>query len=501
LNNDKRLNCSRLAVEPEALSLLVRMNQALNQQQILAYMVGGYVRDALLGRPTADFDIAVSGDAMSIARDIAEILGGTFVPLDEVNRIARVVLNIDSASHSGGYWNIDFSTLDGNILQDLGRRDFTINAMAVELNSLVQDASSCKILDPFAGQESLSQRVIQALSETVFEADPARLLRAVRLAAELDFTLSPETETLVHRDSRLISQVAGERVREELMRILAVDKAGRFVRRLDDLGLLTAIIPELEPSRGVDQPKEHYWKVLDHSIETVRAADFLIRRDSWEYTTSGVLEDVPWSEKIDRHFRSDVGKGTSRAALLRLAALLHDISKPETKILDKEKVRFFGHTEQGAEVAVRILGRLRFSKIEIRLVELMVRYHLRPTQMSQAGMPTRRAIYRYSRDTGSAAIDILFLSLADHLAARGPGLQDEDWQWHTDQVNYILTESYRQEKIIPPRLIDGHDLINLFGLKPGPRIRAILESVKEAQAAGELTTRTEALSYVQNRLL
>jgi poly(A) polymerase len=121
--------------------------------------------------------------------------------------------------------------------------------------------------------------------------------------------------------------------------------------------------------------------------------------------------------------------------------------------------------------------------------------------MSQGGMPTRRAIYRYLRDTGSAGIDILFLSLADHLAARGPELQEADWQWHTDQVNYILTESRRQEKIVPARLIDGHDLINLFGLKPGPRIRAILESVKEAQAAGELTTREEALSYVQNRLL
>jgi poly(A) polymerase len=132
----------------------------------------------------------------------------------------------------------------------------------------------------------------------------------------------------------------------------------------------------------------------------------------------------------------------------------------------------------------------------------MVRYHLRPTQMSHEGMPSRRAIYRYFRDTGNVGIDILFLSLADHLAARGPDLDLEQWKWHTEQVNYILTECFRQECIIaPPKLIDGHDLIKLFGLHPGPEIREILESVKEAQAAGELANREQALSYVKNRIL
>jgi poly(A) polymerase len=495
-------NGLKLLVEPGALALLGRVNRVLNQQHIPAYLVGGFIRDSLVGRSTADLDIAVSGDAVIIGREIADSLGGKYVLLDEVNGITRVVFPGGSVSGVESPWHIDFSAYGGEILDDLKRRDFTINAMAIELNSLVQDPANCRILDPFNGRISLEKRIIQIVSERVFEADPARLMRAVRLSAELDFSLSPETEALVSRHSQLIIRIAGERTREELLRILAVNKAGRFVRRLDDLGLLTAVIPELEPSRGVEQPKEHHWNVLDHSMETVRAVDFLLRRDSWENTVSGVMEKVPWSEKIDLHFRSEVGSGSTRASLLRLAALLHDIAKPETKILANDKIRFYGHTEQGAETVVSIMERLRFSHKELLLVELMVRYHLRPTQMSQTGMPSQRAIYRYFRDTGPAGIDILFLSLADHLAARGPGLEAPDWQWHIDQVNYILTESYRQEKTITPtRLIDGHDLINLFNLQPGPKIRSILESVREAQAAGELTTREEALSYVQNRLL
>ncbi len=496
------MNRFKIPLEPEVTLLLEKVNRELIQRELVAYLVGGFIRDKLLGRSTADLDFAVSGDAKIVAYEIAGNLGGKYVLLDEINKISRVVFPGGPVSGAEGVWYIDFSSFAGDILTDLKRRDFTINAMAIELNSLIQDPGSCRILDPFDGINDLEKRVIKAVNKTVFVDDPARLLRAVRLEAELDFKLTQETEELVRSASRLITQAAGERIREELLRLLAVDKAGRYIRRMDELGLLTAIFPELELGRGFEQPKEHHWHVLDHALETVRAVDFLLRRDSWEHTVPGVLTRVPWSDKIDLHFRSQVGNGSTRASLLRLAALLHDIAKPETKIIANDKIRFYGHSEQGAELVAGIMERLRFSNKEIRLVELMVRYHLRPTQMSQTGLPSKKAVYRYFRDTGLAGLDILFLSLADHLAARGPRLEAEDWQWHTNRVNYVLEESLRQEiAVTPVRLIDGHDLINLFGLKPGPRIRLILESVKEAQAAGELATREEALSYVQNRLL
>ena len=135
--------------------------------------------------------------------------------------------------------------------------------------------------------------------------------------------------------------MAGERVREELLRILATPEAGKFVRYLDNLRLLTAIIPELEPARGVEQPKEHHWDVLNHSLETVRAVDFLLRQGKWEYASADVLEDVPWSEKLKQHFTAEVSNGSTHASLLKLAALLHDIAKPETKIIANEQGPFF----------------------------------------------------------------------------------------------------------------------------------------------------------------
>jgi len=489
-----------IQIEPEALSILVKIDCFLRERQIEAYLVGGFIRDTLMGRSTADIDVAIAADVLKTGPEMAAELGGKYVLLDDVNKIARIVLFQQFPDRD--QWYIDLSALAGDIRKDLARRDFTIDAMAIELKSLIENPAKFKVIDPFGGGNDLKRRSIKTVVNSAFESDPVRLLRAVRLAAELDFNITPQTEMLIRSNHSLISKVAGERVREELLRILVTSTAGDRMRFLDDTGLLPVIIPEIEATRGVEQPVEHHWDVLNHSLETVRAVDFLLRQGSWEYGSTEILEQVPWSEEVRCHFSSEISNGSTRASLLKLAALLHDIAKPETKIISNNRLRFFGHAERGAEIAAGILERLRFSNKEIKLVELMVRYHLRPTQMSHEGMPTTRAIYRYYRDTGNSGIDILFLSLADHLAARGPGLDAAQWNWHAGQVNCIISNCSRRESVInPPKLIDGHDLINMFGLKPGPKIREILEEVREAQAAGELITREETLSYVKNRLL
>jgi poly(A) polymerase len=164
-------------------------------------------------------------------------------------------------------------------------------------------------------------------------------------------------------------------------------------------------------------------------------------------------------------------------------------------------MRFLGHAREGADIVSDIMGRLRFSAREQAMVGKMVAHHLRPGQMVGEGLPTRRAIYRYFRDTGDAGIDTIFLNLADHLAARGPQLDVEEWREHAQQMAYVMEERFREEGVVlPPRLIDGHDLIDIMGLIPGPKIGGLLEAVREAQAAGEVATREEALSYVRERI-
>lgn len=481
--------------------LLIRTNELLNGFGVQGYVVGGFVRDTLLGRTTFDIDIAVTANAPEVARRVADGLAARYILLDEIFGVARVIVTDMSAA--GGPWQLDFSSCEGDIEHDLARRDFTINAMAIDMGALVTDYRGARLIDPFNGCEDLDRGVVRSVREAAFEEDAVRLLRAVRLATELGFHISEDTEVQIRRYAHLINDVAGERVREELLRLLVVPGSGHCVKYLKELSLLMAVLPELAVTKGIKQPREHFWDVLDHSLETVVAVDFLLRHGDWEHADGELLAAVPWSAGLAEYFARKVSSGSTGGALLRLAALLHDIAKPQTKTVEPDgRMRFLGHDREGASLVATILERLRFSTKETRLVETMVKCHLRPMQMSQEGLPTNRAIYRYFRDTGEVGIDTLFLNLADHLATRGPHLDRTGWLEHTRIVDYLLKQYYEQQsQVRPVKLVDGHDLMNIFELSPGPLLGELLEAVREAQAAGEVATRQEALEYVRKQLI
>jgi len=494
-------NFSSRLIKTELASLLAGLNEYLSRESVRAFIVGGYIRDALLGRETADIDIAVAGDSLKIAAKLADAFGGKYVLLDEANRIGRIVLAGGTPS-AEKQRVIDLSSFSGSIEQDLARRDFTIDAMAVELKPLAEGGSNIRIIDPSGGLNDLNEGIIRVVSPTALPADPVRLLRGVRLAYELGFSIDAGTEALIKQHASRVAEVAGERVREELLRLLAVPRSEELLFHLDQLGLLTAMIPELAGEKGVEQPREHFWNVFNHSLRTVAAVDFVLRRGDWGYAGSETLTAVPWSGELNEYFEQKVSYGSTRRILLKVAALLHDVAKPQTKTTESDgKVRFLGHGKQGAEITADILERLRFTGHERKLAATMVEHHLRPTQMSQSGLPSPRAIYRYFRDTAEAGIDILFLSLADHLATRGPNLIPSNWREHTRLVDYVLTKRFAEPSpAAPPKLVSGHDLIKAFSLEPGPEVGALLEAVREAQASSELSTREEALAYVERCL-
>ena len=260
-------------------------------------------------------------------------------------------------------------------------------------------------------------------------------------------------------------------------------------------------MPELSPAKGVEQPVEHAWDVFDHSIQTVAAVEFILRESPLEYAGEAVLAPVPWSEKLSAHFDREISSGSTGRSLLKLAALFHDIAKPQTKAIADGRARFLGHADIGAAMSAAVMERLRFSNREIQLVTLLIKYHLRPTQMSNEGMPTDRAIYRFFRDTGEAGIDLLYLCLADHLAARAASLDINEWREHCRLTDYVLAKHFTGENLsAPPKILDGHDIMKIFGLNPGPKIGKLLEELREAQAAGEITTREQAMAYVKHRL-
>jgi len=461
-----------------------------------AYLVGGFVRDWVLSSmPGHDIDIAVSGDPEAIAKDIAQKLSGTVVPLSLAHGAIRVAGPGDVEAGEPP-WNIDINGFSGTIEDDLARRDFSVNAMAIPIADWpFPDA----VNDPLGGKSDLATKTIRALGDTVFQDDPGRLLRAIRLAGQLKFRIEPGTSKQIRADSKLLAEVSPERIREEFLNILSVDGAKGQLEVMDHFGLFEQVIPELQPAKGVDQPNMHYWDVWGHTMHTVEAAELITKG----HQNSPVFSCVPWTEGSEAHFKQHATDGHTRATILKLAALFHDVAKPQTKSQDDTgRTRFFGHSEQGAEVATQRLTQLRVSSKGVEMVAKMVEHHLRPTGMKDGDdWPTDRAIHRYFRDVGDVAVDTLYLCLADYLGAKGPELLHEDWLNHARMVGHILHVG-TSEPVSPTttRLITGNDLMTHYNLQPGPEIGAVLERVEEARAAGEIETKEQALEMAGNAL-
>ncbi len=462
-----------------------------------AYLVGGYLRDSLLSQPPGrDIDVAVAGDSQALGRQLSKMLGGKFVPLSPTFGTARVV----APDPEGGTWTVDLSAFAGSIEEDLARRDFTINALALPLAHWGSGALGEELIDPFQGRKDLAEKCIRAVSRHAFQDDPCRLLRSVRLASALGFRLEPETARQVLADASHLGAVAVERVRDEFLSILALDGAKGSLEALDRLDLLCRIIPELAEAKGVDQPKMHYWDVWGHLLHAVENAERITKG----HQHSPVFTLIYWTAETAAYFNREAGDLHSRRTMLKLAALLHDIAKPRTKHVEEDgRTRFPGHFEDGAKMAEERLAHLRCGSKGIGIVSNMVKHHLRPSHMMQgvAEVPTARAIHRYFRDLGDVAVDTLYLSLADYLAAKGPELHPDDWAIRARMTGHMIHAGFQAEDAMANlRLVNGNELIEQFHLNPGPVIGRLLERIEEAQGAGEISTREEALALAADSL-
>ncbi len=475
-------------------SIISQLNSFFAARNLDVYAVGGLVRDRLLGRPLGkDIDLAVDGDAVALGRELADELGGSLAPLGALHGGMRVVLAGPDGRNPSTV--IDLSSVFHGIEKDLERRDFSVNAMAVALPRWGGGNFGEAVIDPHGGRGDLARKTLRALHPGIFDDDPGRLLRAVRLAGDLGLRIEPDTVRLLISHSRLLPLVHPNRVREEFLRILSLPGAMGRVQTLDYLGMLKYILPELMGAKGVEQPREHYWDVWGHSLHTLDAAEGV----TGGHQNSPVFSCVPWTTESEAYFAEIVSDGHTRRTMLKLAALFHDIAKPQTKTLEPDgRTRFFGHPEKGAIMAEERLHSLGLSSRGVSMVSRMVEHHMRPTGMSHNGeWPTNRAIYRYFRDVGDVALDTLYLSMADHLGAKGPELVHPEWLNHARMVSHVLyTGSQEPVSIATPRLVNGHDLMSRFGLLPGPSIGSLLTAIEEARAAGEIETQEQGLELV-----
>jgi putative nucleotidyltransferase with HDIG domain len=464
------------------------------------FLVGGRLRDALLGWVKLDTDIVVPEDALGHARAIADAMHGSFVVLDEERDVGRVVWALEP----GHAW-LDIARRIGPTLEaDLRVRDFTVNAMAVPLDAGMPP-SSAAIIDPTDGLADLVARVMRMTSPAAFEEDPLRMLRGPRLAAQLGFTIHPTTYEAIRSRAGLIQETAAERIREELLGTLGAAEAARWTVELDGLGLLDRVLPELTACHSVTQPLPHNEDVFDHSVSVLAAVERLqqlLREpdavtelpDAWRELL------VPFRERLLAHLWQDDLAGHSRATLLRLATLVHDIGKPATRSVDPAtgRFRFLGHEQTGANMARSLGRRLRLSARAVGYLDTVVRHHLRPLHLARAGRPTHRAVYRYFRATGDAGVDIALLALADN-DAKGQA-EPERAQQVNGVVERLLQAWFDEHarRVAPAPLLSGRELIDELGIVPGPEVGRLLARLQEAQAAGEVTTRDRALKAVRN---
>ena len=468
-------------------------------------LVGGAVRDALLGHAPNDLDFALPGDAIQVARRVADALKAAFYPLDEERGSARVVLT----QQGGSRYLLDFAALRGpNIESDLRARDFTINAMAVKV-----DAPQ-SLLDPLGGIADLDAKRIRDCSPATFRDDPVRILRAIRLAVALKAKIVLETGQQMRKSAHLLSNVSPERQRNELFRILGGPQPATSLHTLDIVGALPHVLPELAALKGVQQPSPHIYDVWQHSLHTVQELELMLDvlgtlDHSPEVGTSltigsAVLRLGRYREHINAHLNTELISDRPLRPLLFLAALYHDAGKPVSRgVSGIGNIHFRGHEQVSAKMVSARARSLHLSKVEISRLSHIVRHHMRPHHLVKTGKPpTRRAIYRFFRDTKAAGVDVCLLNLADVLAIYGPTLPQEVCGRYLDVIGELLEAWWEKpdENVSPPALLNGHDLINTFALQQGPQIGELLEMIREAQAAGRIQSREEGLELVKCEL-
>lgn len=501
---------SRL-IPSEHLDRLRRLGAQIERSGGHAWIVGGYLRDLLLGRVTGDVDLAVAGNAPELARRFADDTGGSWILLDEATGTARIVWPDATPAQIKV---MDFARLRAPTLEeDLRGRDFTINALALPLGQ-AGDWDGSDLLDPLGGRDDLEMHVLRACSSHALRDDPLRMLRAARLAAQLDLQLADQLDEALRAHRALIANVSAERVRDEMLKLLALPHAARWVIYLDDVRLLTTIIPELEPARDCDQPLFHFLPVLGHLLEAVVAAEWLIaqlyasvgisypltRLPEAAQTVPDLAAPFPQAGQVVERLEQTVD-GVPRVALFKLAVLLHDVAKPQTKAPKPGGgVSFYDHQTIGADVAYAVAQRMRMSRGGAEYIRLIVREHMRPGQLSDYGQElTNRARYRFFRDAGEAAPEVLLHSLCDYLAVKGPNIQAANWEEHVTWTVDML-DSLRGEETVAKQepLLRGDDLMRELGLRPGPVIGRLLERVREAHVTGEIQTREEALALARH---
>jgi poly(A) polymerase len=448
-----------------------------------SWIVGGALRDELLGREVTDIDIAVEGDPEQAARELAAELGGPVFQLSETFGAWRVVDRREGRVY-------DFAPLQGETIEeDLAKRDFSVNAMARPLAAGAAAAASAEgaaagdLIDPLGGRADLEARTLRVLGPAAYENDPLRPLRLARFAAELGFTPDAETERLTAEAAARVAEASGERVFAELRRLVLAPGAVDGLDLADRLGLLHAVLPELADLHEVEQSPYHHLDVYGHTVEVFERL-IELQRDA-----TGELREV-----LDEPLADELTRGEA----LRFGALLHDIGKPATHAVREDgRVTFMGHDRLGEQMVRAICRRLRTSERLCRFLEGVTRHHLVLGFLVHERPLDRHAVYRYLERTSPVEVEVTLLSVADRLATRGKNAE-RAIDAHLQLAEELMPAALEWRRSGPPRVpVRGDELAAELGIEHGPELGRLLDQLAEAAYAGEATDRQQAIDLAR----
>ena len=438
------------------------------------YLVGGTVRDYYMDLESTDRDIIVMDeDAKSFALKLADLFEASYVPLDEENKIYRLVLP-DKINY------IDVTNPVGDSIEkDLMRRDLTINSIAVNIRS-------GEIIDISGGVTDIKNRCLNYVNEHNFVDDPLRLLRVYRFQALYGFELAPETINAVCKYSSLIKEPAVERINYELMKLFSGKYAHKALENMNKTWILEEIFPFVAELKQVPPNAHHHLDLFHHSIETVKQIQILYENNS---------------EPVKEHLeRIDFG-GFPRLAHLKLAGFMHDIGKFSTWTIEEGKHRFIKHDDVGAKLAIDYLKKLHFSNKQIQYISSMIKYHIYPSHVMTSPQITEKIMMRYVRKMDVNSIDNIILAQADRLSARGPEITDDIVERNINSLNMLIKFYLETRETLKPlpKLLSGDDVMKILDIKPSRKLGEIMSALHEAQISGDVMTKEQAVEFIKTQ--
>lgn len=437
------------------------------------YLVGGTVRDYYLGVESHDRDIIVMDeDAGEFALKLKDLFDAAFVPLDEENRIYRLVLR-DKINF------IDVTNpVGGTIEKDLMRRDLTINAIAVNIRT-------GEIVDISGGVTDIKNGCINYVNEENFADDPLRLLRVYRFQALYGFELAAETISAVCKYSNLIHKPAVERINYEILKLFSGKYAHVALENMNKTWILEEIFPFVKELKQVPPNSHHHLDLFHHSLETVKQIQMLYEQSC---------------DEVKKHLDTVDFGGFSRLAHLKLAGFMHDIGKFSTWTIEEGRHRFIKHDDVGAKMSVKILKDMHLSNKQIDYLSEMIKYHIYPSHVMCSPQITDKIMMRFVRKMDKNSIDNIILAQADRLSARGPEITDNIVEKNINSLNMLLKFYLEARETLKPlpKLLTGNDVMEILNIKPSPKLGEIMENLHEAQLSGDILTKDQAVEFVKS---